>query len=44
MSFARKFGDKHGKKLMGAATKTGTDATKTASKKIVQKLLKLQEV
>ena len=34
-SFARKFGDKYGKKLMDNATKT--DAAKTASKKLVQK-------
>ena len=37
MSFARKFGDKYGKILMYAATKTGIDATKTVSKRIVQK-------
>ena len=33
MSSTRKFGDK----LMNTATKTGIDATKTASKRIVQK-------
>ena len=32
-SFARKFGDKHGKKLMDSATKTEIDAAKTASKR-----------
>ena len=37
MSFARKTGDKCGKKLMGIATKTWTDAAKTASKWVVQK-------
>ena len=37
MSFARKFGDKYGKKLVDAATKTGIDAAKMASKRIVQK-------
>ena len=37
LSFARKCGDKYGKKLMDAATKTGTDAAKTASKRVVQK-------
>ena len=37
MSFARKFGDKYGKKSMGTATKTGLDAAKTASKRVVQK-------
>ena len=31
-----KFGDKYGKKLMGTATKTGIDAAKTASKRVVQ--------
>ena len=30
-------GDKHGKKLMDPATKTGLDAAKTASKRVVQK-------
>ena len=37
LQFARKFGDKDGKKLMDAATKTGIDAAKTASKRVVQK-------
>ena len=37
MSFARKFGDKNGKKLMDTAAKTGMDAAKTASKRVVQK-------
>ena len=37
LSFARKFGDKYGKKLMDIATKTGIDAAKTASKRVVQK-------
>ena len=37
LSFARKFGDKHGKKLMGTATKSGIDTAKTASKRVVQK-------
>ena len=35
--FARKFGDKYGKKLMGIATKTGIDAAKTTSKRLIQK-------
>ena len=35
LSFARKFDDKYGKKLMDTA---GIDATKTASKRIVQKI------
>ena len=32
LSFARKSGDKYGKKLMNRATKTRIDAIKTASK------------
>ena len=31
LSFARKFGDKHGKKLVDTATKTGIKTAKTAS-------------
>ena len=37
LSFARKFGNKYGKKLMDIATKTGIHAAKTASKTVVQK-------
>ena len=37
LSFARKFGDKYGKKLIDNATKTGIDAEKTASKRVLQK-------
>ena len=37
MSSAIKFGDKYGKKLMDTGTKTGIDAVKTASKRVVQK-------
>ena len=37
LSFARRIGDKYGKKLMGTATKTGMDAAKIASKRVVQK-------
>ena len=36
LSFARKFGNKYGKKLMGTATKTRIDAAKTASKRVIQ--------
>ena len=36
-SFAKKFGNKYGKKLIDTATKTGMDAAKTASKRVVQK-------
>ena len=37
LSFAKKCGDEYRKKLMDTATKTGIDAAKTASKKVVQK-------
>ena len=37
MSFAKRFGNEYGKKLMHTATKTGIDAAKTASKRVVQK-------
>ena len=37
LSFARKFEDKYGKKLINTATKTGIHATKTAPKRVVQK-------
>ena len=37
LSFARTFGDKYGKKLMDTVRKTGIDAVKTASKRVVQK-------
>ena len=37
LSFARKFGDKYGKKLIDAATKTRIDSAKTSSKRVVQK-------
>ena len=37
LSFARKFCDKYGKKLMDTATETEIDAPKTASKRVVQK-------
>ena len=35
LSFARKCGDKYGKKLMNTATKTGIDAAKTAPKRVI---------
>ena len=41
--FARKFEDKYGKKLMDAATKTGIDASETASKRVVQKTAEATE-
>ena len=37
MSFARRFGDKYGKKLMDTSAKIGIDAAKTASKRVVKK-------
>ena len=36
LSFARNFGNKCGKKLMDTATKTGMNAAKIASKRVVQ--------
>ena len=44
LSFAKKFGNKYGKKLMVTATKTGIDTEKTASKRIIKKLQKQQEM
>ena len=38
LSFARKFEDKYGKKLMDTAEKKGIDAAKAASKRVVQKI------
>ena len=37
LSFARKFGEKYGEKLMDTPTKTGIDPVNTASKRVVQK-------
>ena len=37
LSFARRFGNKYGIKLMDTATKIGIDAAKTASKRVVKK-------
>ena len=37
LSFSRKCGDRYDKKIMDTATKTGIDAAKTASKRVVQK-------
>ena len=37
MSFARKSGNKCGKKIMDTAKKTGIDAAKTPSKRLVKK-------
>ena len=38
MSFARKFGDSYGKRLMDATSKTGIDASKAAPKRVVRKI------
>ena len=43
LSLARKFGNKYGKKLMDTATKSGIDAAKTASKRVVQKTAEATE-
>ena len=40
----KKFGNKYGKNVMDTATKTGIDAAKTASKRVVKKLQTLQEI
>ena len=37
LSFARRFGDKYGIKLMDTATKIGRNAAKTASERVIQK-------
>ena len=37
LSFAKNFGNKYGKKLMDTATKTGMDAAKIASKRVLPK-------
>ena len=42
LSFAKKFVNKYGKKLMDIATKTGIDAANSASKR--DKVQKLQEI
>ena len=45
MSFARKPRDKYGKKLIVAATKTGTDAAeKLLLKECFEKLQKLEDI
>ena len=44
LSFARKFVNKYGKKLMDTATKTGMDAAKLILKELYKKLQKLQEI
>ena len=35
LSFARKFGDKYGRKVIDATIKTGIDVAKTASKRVI---------
>ena len=43
LSFAKKIGNKYDKKLMDTAIKTGIDAAKTASKRVVQKTAEAAE-
>ena len=40
LSFEKKLGNKYGKKSIDTATKSGIDAAKTASKRVVQKTVK----
>ena len=44
LSFARTFGDRYGKELMDTATKTGIDAAKAASKRVVEKTAERLEI
>ena len=44
LSFARKCGDKYGKKLMDTPTKTGIDAAKLLLKELSKRLQRLQEI
>ena len=44
LSFARKYGDQSRRKLMDTAKKTGKDAAKTGSKRVLKKLQKQQEI
>ena len=44
LPFARRFGDEYDKKLKYTATKTAIDATKTTSKRVVQKNETQQEI
>ena len=44
LPYARKFGDKYGKKLMDTATKTGIDATKLPLKEQFKQLQDQQEI
>ena len=43
LSFARKFVDKYGKKLIDTTTKAGIDAAKMASKRVIQKTAEARE-
>ena len=43
LSFPRTFGDQYGKKSTDTATKTGIDAAKPASKRVVQKTAETKE-
>ena len=43
MSFARKFNNKYGKRLIYTAAKIGIDSAKTASKRVAQKTAEATE-
>ena len=43
LSFAKKFGEKYGTKLIDTATKTGIAAAKSASKRVLQKTTEATE-
>ena len=43
LSFARRLGDRYDKKLIDTVTKTGIDAAKTASKRVVKKTAEATE-
>ena len=43
LSFGKNFGNKYGKILMDTATRTGMDAAKVASKRVVQKTAEATE-
>ena len=44
LSFARKLGDRYGKKLIDTATTTGIDAAKTLLKELYKKQQRLEEI
>ena len=44
IKYVRTFGDRYGKELMDTATKTGIDAAKAASKRVVEKTAERLEI